>query len=626
MHIRRLLPALAPLAAVSSVSALTIVPTYDSSVTSSGDSAQIQSAMNYAITEYQNEFSDNVTLHINVVAGNVNLGESQFSLTDASPSWKYATIKSFLTADSKSINDATAIANLPLTDPTGGQNFWLPVAEAKALGAIPNDNNTDGTFTFNSSSSYTYDPQNRQVAGEFDFIGVAQHEISEIMGRAFSLGNPIPKNGSPGYIPNDLFRFTAPGSRTFATGTFAYFSINNGNTNLHNYNTGSGDPQDWDSSVNDSFNASTPTGQENDLTPSDMIAMDVIGYDVANPAVLTWKGNVSSGLWDAAFTANWNNHSTSTTTDVYRIGDNVTFDDTASNFNVLINANQYPGNVTVNATSNYTFSSNVNDGILGAASLTKLGTGSLTLTQPNGYTGGTSVSGGVLIVAHPAALGTGSLAIHTGGTTRLQAGLFSGVKLPSVTLDGVTNAWLGTLDVTSDKLIIEPTTGRAALLANLENQAVFGHTHATGITSSTATSAMSVAVIDNALLGRLTFGGISVDSNSILIAQELLGDSNIDGKVDLTDLSTVLNNFGSTSAAWTSGNFDGATTIDLTDLSDVLNNFGATYSSPFDASADDQAAAETAISGNNAVAAPEPASLGLLLVGGVFLRKRSRTV
>jgi hypothetical protein len=241
----------------------------------------------------------------------------------------------------------------------------------------------------------------------------------------------------------------------------------------------------------------------------------------------------------------------------------------------------------------------------------------------------------MLIVANSGALGTGSLALHTGGTTRLQAGLASGVKLPSVTFDGSTNAWTGTLDVTNDKLVIEPTAGRAALLANLENQAVYGHTHATGITSSTATAKMSVAVIDNSILGRFTFGGVSVGSNSILIAQELLGDTNIDGVVNGTDLSKVLNNFGAATPLWTSGNFDGAATIDLTDLAYVLNNFGSTYSSPFDATAGsvvtdgtaaDQTIAQDILAGSNVVAVPEPATIGLFLLGGMLLRRRCRRV
>jgi hypothetical protein len=59
----------------------------------------------------------------------------------------------------------------------------------------------------------------------------------------------------------------------------------------------------------------------------------------------------------------------------------------------------------------------------------------------------------------------------------------------------------------------------------------------------------------------------------------LAGDADENGTVDLSDLSTVLNNFGQTTSAWTSGNFDAQPTIDLTDLSDVLNNFGTTYPS-----------------------------------------------
>ncbi|MGN6367707.1 MAG: hypothetical protein ACTHN5_05555 [Phycisphaerae bacterium] len=58
------------------------------------------------------------------------------------------------------------------------------------------------------------------------------------------------------------------------------------------------------------------------------------------------------------------------------------------------------------------------------------------------------------------------------------------------------------------------------------------------------------------------------------------GDANLDARIDLTDLSILLNHFGQASTAWTDGNFDHAPTIDLTDLSFVLNNFGTTLPTP----------------------------------------------
>jgi hypothetical protein len=74
----------------------------------------------------------------------------------------------------------------------------------------------------------------------------------------------------------------------------------------------------------------------------------------------------------------------------------------------------------------------------------------------------------------------------------------------------------------------------------------------------------------------------------------------------------VLNNFGATTSAWSSGNFDHAATIDLTDLSDVLNNFG--LSNPNASS----------VGGAAVGAAPEPASLAMLGIGALLVGRRRR--
>ena len=98
------------------------------------------------------------------------------------------------------------------------------------------------------------------------------------------------------------------------------------------------------------------------------------------------------------------------------------------------------------------------------------------------------------------------------------------------------------------------------------------------------------------------------------VTQRLVGDANGDGKVDLSDLSTVLNGFGSTTALWSAGNFDGAATIDLTDLSGVLNNFGSSVPN----------ASVAGVATPAIVEIPEPASLGLLTIGLLPLLKRRR--
>ena len=163
----------------------------------------------------------------------------------------------------------------------------------------------------------------------------------------------------------------------------------------------------------------------------------------------------------------------------------------------------------------------------------------------------------------------------------------------------------GTVDLTSSKFVLEPAA-KSTMLAALQSN-IATHT----LTSSTLPANFGLALLDNALLNKPSFGGNPADSGSLLIGTELLGDANADGKVDLTDLSTILNNFGTTTPNWTDGNFDGQPAINLTDLSFVLNNFGQTNTSSFTLQ-------PSAFSN-----APEPASL-LLLTPLLLLAHRRR--
>jgi hypothetical protein len=181
--------------------------------------------------------------------------------------------------------------------------------------------------------------------------------------------------------------------------------------------------------------------------------------------------------------------------------------------------------------------------------------------------------------------------------------------------NGTTDAWASGMDIGVSKFILE-SSNKATDLSQLQNEVKFGKTNANGIFSTTKPANYGIAVVDNAVLGLSTFGGIAVDSNSLLVGAELLGDGNLDGRVDLTDLGNVLNHFGQSTAAWTSGNFDGSATIDSGDVTAVLNNFGATNANSVSAPVS---------GGGSIVGTPEPASLAILGLAATLMTRRRRS-
>src|SRR5882724_11182540 len=271
--------------------ALTINLTYDpdSTFTAAGlsvaDIANMKAAASYAASQFTDNFTDSVNVNIKVtaVSGRTTLGSSNTSLVSVS---SYTALRGAVSADSATADDATVLSgggSLPSTDPIGSAHMYLlTTAEAKALRLRADDFTIDGTFTFGGGFSYTYDPANRAVSGKMDFIGVAMHEFSEIMGRIPLMGQNL--FGQPDYMLFDLFHYTGAGTRGLNDGPGRFFSIDNGTTLLKAFNFPNGDgsdPQDWASGTNDCFNAVASSSVENDLTPVDLRVMDVIGYDFA---------------------------------------------------------------------------------------------------------------------------------------------------------------------------------------------------------------------------------------------------------------------------------------------------------------------------------------------------------
>jgi hypothetical protein len=255
--------------------------TYDSSVNSAP--AGFKTAVAAAVNALQAEFTNNVTMNIKVGWGEVNgqaimsgaLAESMH----AAISTNYSTILSALTASKSSPDDTVAVSTVASEASTySGLSFMMSTAEAKALGLSGNNaTNIDGMVGLSSTAAFTFDPNNRAVAGRYDAIGALEHEITEIMGRTGSLNY-----ASAGYTPLDLFRFAAPGVHATSPGN-GYFSID-GQTMLQSYNNPlmGGDVSDWTPSLmGDSF-GSAYSGVTLALSPTDIRTMDVLGWTRAS--------------------------------------------------------------------------------------------------------------------------------------------------------------------------------------------------------------------------------------------------------------------------------------------------------------------------------------------------------
>jgi probable HAF family extracellular repeat protein len=95
-----------------------------------------------------------------------------------------------------------------------------------------------------------------------------------------------------------------------------------------------------------------------------------------------------------------------------------------------------------------------------------------------------------------------------------------------------------------------------------------------------------------------------------LLKPRMLGDANLDGTVDISDLSKVLTNYDKTGVTWDNGDFDGNGTVDIQDLSKVLTNY------------DKSAGASAGIR-----AVPEPGTLAIVvagLVGSIYASRKRK--
>jgi autotransporter-associated beta strand protein len=372
----------------------------------------------------------------------------------------------------------------------------------------------------------------------------------------------------------------------------------------------------------------------------------VADYSLALPTQnLTWDNAgtslVNDGMtWDINHFLNWNSGSNAST---YTEGSNVTFNDSNNNnYNVTLNTTVNPASVTVNNNSgNYSISGTGT--IAGTGSLTKNGVGTLTLSTANTFSGGTNVNAGLLQInptgPTTSALPAGAVSISGSGTLQLSNNVTLGsqssntpVTAPTsnVNISSLSIAGDGTLDITNNHIIInygsgpDPIQSIAALVAS---GYAGGSWNGTGIISSTAQlnfASYGIGYADAADTGNPA--GLS--SGQIEIMYTLLGDANLDGKVNGTDFTIMATNFNqAVTAGWDRGdfNYDGA--VNGSDFVALARQFNQAAVQSAVSAADLAALNAFGAANGLETVVPEPGSIGLLLVAGVgILARRRRSI
>lgn len=288
-----LLPATIIAVSATASANVTIVPTWDSTITSDANSAQIQSTINQACNFYNAHFTDNITVNITFKKGG-GLGSSSTGFVGVT----YSNFRSALVTDSSTVDDALALSHLPTqtNDPvTNSQTtVFISRANAKALGFSVGAGN-DSTITLNTDICNLVHGVNSN-SGFYDLYAVACHEIDEALGTVAFVGNSAPSSA-------DMFRYDGSGNRNWDTSTShrAYFSID-GTTNIVEYNQLNRSGGDW----GDWIHHSTPQVQDFsgspgvtiDMGASETRLLDVVGYNyvVPEPASMAVLGFGVLGL------------------------------------------------------------------------------------------------------------------------------------------------------------------------------------------------------------------------------------------------------------------------------------------------------------------------------------------
>jgi hypothetical protein len=307
---------------------LTIIPTFDSSITMSPNAQAIESSISDAIGVLEALFSDPITVQIDFQYSTTLPGGQPAALSNSIWGYYYVlytTYISLLQADSRTTNDVTALDHLPASPLATDVDLHGALGRALGLntpgfldsnGATNTGGTFDGIVVLNSSQPLQFNRTGGISPGNYDAQRLVEHEMDEVLGLTSILPATTDASGNSAVEPEDLFRYSSPGltSLTTSPSATAYFSINGGVSSIVGLNQQSGlDYGDW-LSPSCALEAITPlvqyaatcpgTAADVSATSPEGIALDVIGYTLrAATITYTISGTISGAGGNGATVA-----------------------------------------------------------------------------------------------------------------------------------------------------------------------------------------------------------------------------------------------------------------------------------------------------------------------------------